>query len=626
MCGIVGIIGPRSKEKREIVVQEMNKAIYHRGPDEAGFFSDNYCTLAMRRLSIIDLKTGNQPLYSDCGKFLIFFNGEIYNFLELRDLLIKKGCVFKSNSDTEVVVNFYKYLGKEMLSQLHGMFAFCIYNFENKSFFFARDRFGEKPFYYFSYDKEFVFSSEVKSLLGSKVFTPKLNKSKLGSYIRLSYVDEPYTLIENVFTLPPGNYLELSSNNKIVTGSYVSHDPAPDNSIKSLEEAAEYIKPFFQSSVQKQMISSDVPIGAFLSGGIDSSSVVATMAKLSPTPIKTFTVKFQTKGYDESSIARKVATKFNTQHHQITVENSQFREEQFWRILDHVGLPFPDSSAIPTDIVTSEIAKHVKVALSGDGGDELFGGYTVFDWISKVHNLSHIPKPFTSFSKWGISHLNQYLNNNKLRQLIKGLKLSNYDIPLLIQETHALFDIEEINELFDGDLDYPIFKAYDPQKSLLRNTMVYRSIYDLPLDMLIKVDRMSMANSLEVRSPFLDPILYQASCNIPDKFLRNNGLGKLVIRKMMEKELPSEVFNHPKSGFSIPLHDFRNDSFKKLAYELLLSPHMKEMFNIDTLNNILNRGLHQSIDDGGGSIYRKTHQLWSLMMLSGWIKKYNISI
>jgi asparagine synthase (glutamine-hydrolysing) len=156
--------------------------------------------------------------------------------------------------------------------------------------------------------------------------------------------------------------------------------------------------------------------------------------------------------------------------------------------------------------------------------------------------------------------------------------------------------------------------------------MAYRTKFDLPLDMLIKVDRMSMANSLEVRSPFLDPILYQASLNIPDKFLRNKGLGKLVIRKMMEKELPSEVFNHPKSGFSIPLHDFRNDAFKSLAHELLLAPHMKEMFNINTLNDILNRGLHHSLDDGGGSIYRKTHQLWSLMMLSGWIKKYNISI
>lgn len=625
MCGIVGVISSGNKEEREISVQNMNNNIIHRGPDDDGFYSDELCSLAMRRLSIIDLKSGKQPLYSDCGKFLIFFNGEIYNYIELRDMLISLNCVFKTHSDTEVVVNLFKYFGKEMLNKLQGMFAFCIYNLEQKSFFFGRDMFGEKPLYYYKSNTSFVFSSEVKPLLSSNFFTPKLNKSKLGSYIRLSYVDEPYTLLENVYTLPPGHFLEISSDFTINAGSYVQSDFKPDSNIKTLDDASEYIKPYLESAVKKQMIS-DVPIGAFLSGGIDSSSVVAMMAKLSDKPIKTFTVKFQTKGYDESAIAKKVASKFNTDHHQIIVENSQFREEYFWKILDHVGLPFPDSSAIPTDIVTNEISKHVKVALSGDGGDEVFGGYTVFDWLSKIHTISKLPKTFINFINLGFTSLNQISNSNKIRQFIKVLKLSNYPIPKLIQETHALFDIEEIDELFDGNLDYPEFNDFDPNKSLLRNSMIYRTKYDLPLDMLIKVDRMSMANSLEVRSPFLDPLLFQASCKLPDKYLRNKGLGKLVIRKMMENELPNEVFNHPKSGFSIPLHDFRNSSFKKLANELLLAPYMIEMFNIETLKKILNRGLNDSIDNGSGSIYRKTHQLWSLMMLSGWIKKYNISI
>ena len=625
MCGIVGIINSGSKVERELAVQDMNNCIIHRGPDDDGFYSDDFCTLAMRRLSIIDLKSGKQPLYSQCGRYLIFFNGEIYNFLELKDLLISHNCKFKTNSDTEVIVNLYAFFGKEMLTKLHGMFAFCIYDLHNQSYFFARDRFGEKPFYYYKNDKLFIFSSEIKSLLNSKKINPKLNKTKLGSYLRLTYVHEPFTLIEDVYTLPPGHFLEINSDFNINTEAYTQINYKVDSNIKTLEDAAEFIRPSFESAVQKQMIS-DVPIGAFLSGGIDSSSVVAVMAKFSPKPIKTFTVKFQTKGYDESSIAKKVATKLNTEHFQIVVENSQFKEEQFWRILDHVGLPFPDSSAIPTDIVTSEIAKHVKVALSGDGGDEVFGGYTVFDWIHKIHKISNLPNSLRNFGTWSISNLNLQLNSNKLRQLLKVLKLSKYPIPKLIQETHALFDIDEVNELFNGELDYPFFNSYNPQNSLLRNSMLYRTQYDLPLDMLIKVDRMSMANSLEVRSPFLDPILHEQSCKLPDEFLRNKGLGKIVVRKMMEKDLPEEVFNHPKSGFSIPLHDFRNFAFHKLANELLLAPYMVELFNINTLKSILYNGLFESKDNGGGSIYRKTHQLWSLMMLSGWIKKYNISI
>ncbi|MHA8057428.1 asparagine synthase (glutamine-hydrolyzing) [Aquirufa nivalisilvae] len=625
MCGICGVISKKAKEDREVQVFGMNQAIYHRGLDDDGFFSNETCTLAMRRLAIIDLKTGKQPLYSDCGRYLIFFNGEIYNYKELKETLVALSCEFVSNSDTEVVVNLFKYFGKDMVSKLQGMFAFCIYDLVENSYFFARDRFGEKPFYYHFEDGNFIFSSEVKSLLASKSFVPKLNKSKLGSYLRLGYVDEPFTLIQHVYSLAPGCYLELTSDRQISIKSYAHTTYRPDKSIKSLEEASNFIRPYFEKAVQKQLVS-DVPIGAFLSGGIDSSSVVAMMAQLSDKPIQTFTVKFQTKGYDESKIARLVSERYHTDHHEIIVENSQFKEAQFWRILDHVGLPFPDSSAIPTDIVTGEISKYVKVALSGDGGDEVFGGYTVFDWLSKLRLMSYVPLGLRSLGQWGISTLNHGLNNNKLRQLTKVLKISGLPIPRLIQETHALFDSSELEELCQGQLDYPEYEDYQIEDSLLRNAMRYRVKYDLPLDMLIKVDRMSMANSLEVRSPFLDPVLFEASCALPDQFLRNKGLGKLVIRKMMENSLPEEVFNHPKSGFSIPLHDFRNKEFKSLAKELLFTPYMVELFERESLEKVLLSGITETKDNGSGSIYRKTHQLWSLMMLSGWIKRFEVSI
>jgi len=628
MCGICGVLSTKvDQSERESAVQNMNNSIIHRGPDEDGFFSDDLCTLAMRRLSIIDLSTGKQPLYSDCGRYLIFFNGEIYNYKELRDSLIADSYTFKTTSDTEVIVNLYKREGSSMLPKLQGMFALCIYDQEAKKFFIARDRFGEKPFYYYHDTTKIVFSSEIASLLSAKLFTPVLNRERLGSYLRLGYVQEPDTLIRNVFSLPPGSYMELNADLTFKVHLYTQIEYKPDNNIKTIDDAAVFIKPYFENAVKKQLVS-DVPVGAFLSGGIDSSSVVAMMAKYTDKPVQTFTVKFQTKSYDESKIAKAVSDKLGTFHREIEVENSQFTEAQFWRILNHIGLPFPDSSAIPTDFVTGEIAKFVKVALSGDGGDEVFGGYTVFDWIAKVHSFGKVPDLLRRPSGEILDLLNRsFFNSNKLRQLGKVLRIAGLPLGRLIQETHALIDNEEARSLFKNVvLDYPEFENFNPSDSLLRNAMRYRIQYDLPLDMLIKVDRMSMANSLEVRCPFLDPVLFDASCRLPDNFLRNKGIGKAVIRKMMENELPSEVFNHPKSGFSIPLHDFRNEEFKKLAKSLLGTKIMQELFWDKSLNAILDAGLTESKDNASGSIYRKTHQLWSLMMLSGWISLYNIEV
>lgn len=627
MCGICGIISPRiDKSDREQRLTKMNEAIFHRGPDELGFFSNKNCSLAMRRLSIIDLNTGKQPLYSSDKRFLIFFNGEIYNYRELKLGLLKKGYVFTTSSDTEVVVNLYAEYGKEGVVKLEGMFAFCIYDQQENSYFFARDRFGEKPFYYNLTNGCMLFSSEIASLLSGNLFTPRLNHDQLGSYIRLGYVAEPNTLIKDVFALPAGHWMFLDREFNIKVENYFHIRYTPDPAIKSLEDAACFIKPHFENAVRKQMIS-DVPIGSFLSGGVDSSSVVAVMSKLAGKPIKTFTVKFQTKGYDESQIAKKVAERYNTEHHEIVVSNSQFAEEQFWRILDHVGLPFPDSSAIPTDMVTREIAKYVKVALSGDGGDEVFGGYTVFDWLRKMRNFGAIPASVRNGLKTLIQGTNRtLLNNNKLRQLSKVLSIAGQPLGRMIQETHALIDSEEFRALMRKEGEYIEVIDFDPADSLLRSAMRYRIKYDLTLDMLIKVDRMSMANSLEVRSPFLDPLLFDASCRLPDRFLRSGGIGKLVVREMMKTDLPVEVFNHPKSGFSIPMHDFRNKAFIQLAYDLLHKSYMQNIFSKEAITNILYAGTTDSADSASGSIYRKTHQLWSLMMLSGWIEKYKIEL
>lgn len=627
MCGLSGIIGANfDKVKREAFVRQMNKAIFYRGPDDEGFYSDLFCTLAMRRLSIIDLNDGNQPLYSADKRYLIFFNGEIYNYKVLSQDLEKHGISLSTQSDTEVIVNLFSLYGKKMLNMLHGMFAFCIYDLKEKKFFFARDRFGEKPFFYYYYDQQLTFSSELSALLTCDHIKAVLNKTKLNHYLALGYVKEPETLVKNVFTIPPGYYMEFDLKRGIHTEAFFSVSYKPDLSIKTLPDAANFIKPYFEQAVEKQLVS-DVPVGAFLSGGIDSSSVVATMKKYAKEPFQTFTVRFKNASYDESPVAREVAKKIGTIHNEIIVENNGFSEELFWRILEHVGHPFPDSSAIPTDLVTKEIAKHVKVALSGDGGDEVFGGYTLFDWVPKIARAKFIPGVINDLFQGIIQVVNSnVIDNNKLRQLKKMLEISKLPIDKIIQETQSLFTTNEIVDISKQKDQISLFSEYDEKFSLLRNTMLYRVKYDLPLDMLIKVDRMSMANSLEVRSPFLDPILFEASCKLPDQFLRNNGVGKLVIREMMKDELPQSVFNHPKSGFSIPLHDFKNEEFKRLANDLLSQPYMIQLFHENELDRIKKLGLENEKDSSSGSVYRVTHQLWSLMMLSGWIKFFSIEI
>jgi asparagine synthase (glutamine-hydrolysing) len=627
MCGICGIIGHTlSKSDRDETVQMMNDSIMHRGPDEDGFFSDNDCSLAMRRLSIIDLNTGKQPIYGNLKTALIFFNGEIYNYKELKIILLEKDVVFNTTSDTEIIINLYEHFGTLMLTMLKGMFAFCIYDIEKKEYFFARDRFGEKPFYYYQNGSDFFFSSEIRSLLVSDKVPRKLNRSLLGVYLSRNYVPEPYTLFQDILSLPPGNFL-LFQNGQTTVSPYFEVEYKKNNAIKTMEDATDYIEPFLKNAVKRQMIS-DVPIGAFLSGGIDSSTVVALMQQFSDKPIKTFNVKFQTKGYDESKIAKRVAEKVGTEHYEIVVENNTFSREQFWKILRQVGVPFSDSSAIPTDIVTNVISKHVKVALSGDGGDELFAGYEMFDWTSSLHQLKNVPLLLRRSGVLAIRSINNIgLGNNATRRISKALQISELNTINLLQETHAMFDKKELSHIYTGNVEFiDQLPAEWNRWSTLRKAMYYRIKYDLPLDMLIKVDRMSMSNSLEVRTPFLDPDLFEASATLPDRFLRTKGIGKLVIRKLMENDIPAEVFDHPKAGFSIPLHDFKNKEFRGLAEELLNEPYMHELFNMEAVNAIMKSGLNDTKDSATGTIYRKTHQLWSLMMLSGWIQMYNVEI
>ena len=630
MCGIAGIIDLDrilSLSERQIRVKEMNNKIIHRGPDGEGSYNDAYCSLAMRRLSIIDLYNGDQPLWNEDRSICVFMNGEIYNFPEIKTELAKKGHIFYTNSDTEVVAHLYEEHGVELATYLKGMFTICLYDLKQGIWHFFRDRFGEKPLFYFKSRKYLSFSSEISSLLCDHNVPRHLNRRALPYYLTNTFVPEPDTLLTGVYTLPPGHRMSFKDGDLNIQ-QYFEVDYKNDSALGSINECIEFLSPVLENAVRRQMIS-DVPIGAFLSGGIDSSTVVAHMQEFSSKPVQTFTVRFEDAKYDESLIAREVANYLGTDHNEITIPNHTFSEDMFWKIIDHVGCPFPDSSAIPSYFITEKIRKYVTVALSGDGGDELFAGYPFYSWWGKVNKLRSVPGFIRNIAMQAISHSKTLQKQAHGRQLLRALQANKGTPTEIGARMSILFSPEEVKCLLGEDLsefrNLSKFPIQADQWSELRKAMYYRLIHDLPLDMLIKVDRMSMANSLEVRAPFLDPDLFDASCKIPDQFLIKNGKGKYIIRELMKKKLPPSVFNHPKSGFSIPLHHYMNKAFATLCDELILQNDvMLELFDKKWLRSFVNRGLRQKMDEML-TVYRVSHQLWSLLQLGGWIKHLNIT-
>ena len=642
MCGICGIIDQNqqlSSVERKGLVKAMNDALQHRGPDDSGYFSNEKGSVAMRRLSIIDLQGGKQPVQNSSKDITLVFNGELYNYRSLKQSLQKRGHVFRTASDTEVLVHMYEEFGVAMLPMLKGMFAFCIHDGRTGSYLLSRDRFGEKPLYYHWQDGLFSFSSEIKSLLQNSRIDRRLNPTALPYYLRTSLVPEPITLLEGVHSLLPGHYLTLD-NNGIKTAPYFKPDYRVDNNLKTEAEAEEFIRPYLEKAVLRQTVS-DVPVGAFLSGGIDSSTVVALLQKQSSSPVKTFNVRFEDQAYDESAIAKKVAQHCGTDHHEIFIPNLDFEESIFWKIIHHVGLPFRDSSAIPSYLVSQAIAKHVKVALSGDGGDELFGGYDLFQWYQKILRLKKWARPVRSAINTSLGLMQNTPGLNELsvvRQLKRGVNTSLepvVDVPIALNE---LFGQDKIDQLLKGGEavgvlsktdHYQLLKQYPESAkdwSPLRQIMYYRLRHTLPANMLVKVDRMSMANSLEVRAPFLDPDLFEAAAQLPDHLLINKGKGKYLLRKLMEKELPSEVFNHPKTGFNIPLYRYQNERFQQLAKRLLFDENpWPGFFNQTHLKEIFEKGINTKKNTATTSVFQSAHQLWMMMQLFGWAKEFKVS-
>lgn len=632
MCGINGfIIKPATINGfQETCIKQMNAAILHRGPDDSGFYlsDDKFVALGMQRLSIIDISTGAQPMYSEDKKIVIVFNGEIYNYLEIRSLLISKYALsFKTNSDTEVILKGYEIFGKEIFSQMNGMFALAIYDSRISKIIVVRDRTGEKPLYYFPRDNFFAFSSELKSL---KVFwknfsinKPEISRDALSLYFSLTYIPAPYTIYDGVFKLEPGCFLEIDVNDlSYIKTQYWNILPLKTEQLGNYSHAKKILKDLVYDSVEKRMIS-DVPYGAFLSGGVDSSIIVAVMADLKPNDrIKTFSIISSNKKFDESERSNAVSKHCKTEHFPIMLDLQDMLESIDSVILNY-DEPFADSSALPAFFVSKKTKQKVTVALTGDGGDEVFGGYNRY----KMSHYSRLYKtyiPSALHDRVIKPFLGEYkLNKDDRRLLFQAKKFVN---AVSASEYHNSTNIMclgfERNML--GDLFNPTWRA-NQYESLFQghynqvqdlNTLQKVRYLDLKIcldgDMLVKVDRASMLNSLECRPPFLDHRLIEFSYQLPDNFLISKGKTKRILKETFQDMLPKGLFNLTKSGFGIPVGDWlRQDLGNDLIYfsrkEFLQD---QGIFNVEIIEKLINDHLSGKSD--------ATFKVWTFYCFQKW--------
>lgn len=547
------------------------ESINHRGPDDSGMWSssDELVRLAHRRLAIIDLtETGHQPMLDSNREFVIVFNGEIYNFLKLRDSLSELGVQFRGHSDTEVLIEGYKIWGEALLTKLEGMFAFAIFDLKKNELFLARDIAGEKPLYFFNNGDKFHFGSEHKALriLSSSC---SINDKNLGEYLMRGYVSSSKTLVNKIYQLTPGSCLTLDCDSLAFNTKQYWKPPARSHKKKPITNLAPKLTDLLFSSVEKTLIS-DVPVGVLLSGGLDSSLITAIASRITPN-LKTFSVSFSDHlGFDESEHSRNISKHFKTDHLELNASN--ITAKKFEYLASNFDLPIGDTSVIPTYVLSEEVAKYCKVVLGGDGADELFGGYHRYAQIEKFHAYSmHLPKAIQTTL---VYLANQFPVGVKGRQWIKLLDNIAHN---QIRNPSIFFDLADQSNLlknFNGEINH-LFQddCFTFELGEIINSLAEIDFHNyLPNDILLKVDRSSMLHSLEVRAPFLckDIVEFSFEHLSSDKKIRN-GQKKYLLNEVAKKILPSDFEFHRKQGFSFPFNSMLkekewNELFKKYMY------------------------------------------------------------
>lgn len=613
MCGITGFL---SKQYKEPDLMAMALAIEKRGPDAEGFFfnAEDGIGLGHRRLSILDLsESANQPFYSSCDRFVIVFNGEIYNFREIRENILKEKIIeFRTKGDTEVVVEAYALWGKAFFDKLNGMFALAIWDRIGKELFFCRDRIGIKPLYFFQDQQNLAFSSEMKALrkLSSKPLT--INKKAIADFLYLGYVPTPFSIYNEVSKLPAGHYATLKEGCFKIKPYWQLQDQLKSDSIVDFAAAKVQLHELLLESIQRQMVA-DVPVGTFLSGGIDSSIVTAIAQSVSDKKVNTFSIGFKESKFNESQHARKIANYLGTHHHEFIL-SEQDAIEQIGKLIDVFDEPFADASAIPTLLVSEMARKHVKVALSGDGGDEQFLGYGMYNWAERLNRpwLRAMRRPIATLLKAsGASR------NIRAAGVFNYPDRSSLKSHIFSQEQH-LFSAAEICQLLvpgyrsGHKLEEDFFKlarALSPAEE----QALFDLQYYLPDNLLVKVDRASMFHSLEVRVPLLDHELVSFSLNL-DRRLKRKKESKRLLKAVLYDYIPESHFNRPKRGFSIPLAKWLKSD---LSYLFNTTLSDESVLEVGIVNVQVVRNLKKDFLNGKDYLFNR---LWALILLHKWAK------
>ncbi|WP_109832928.1 asparagine synthase (glutamine-hydrolyzing) [Reichenbachiella versicolor] len=621
MCGITGIWAFNEIGRFQLTnLDQATRSLEHRGPDNHGTFHDHFVGLGHRRLSIIDTSSaGHQPFSIMDGRYQMVFNGEIYNYRELRKDLEAKGISFSSDSDTEVLINLFIHEGKSCLGKLNGFFAFAVYDTIEKSLFIARDRVGIKPMLYYQDEFKFLFASEIQSIIAYGI-EPKVDQNVLHTYLQLNYTPAPYSMLAGVKKLMPGEYAEISDNG-VKIQKYYELPTSLGSYQGSYVESKKELKRRLELSVQRRMVA-DVPLGTFLSGGIDSSVITAVASKQTD-QLATFSIGFSdNKFFDETHYAESVARKFNTNHTTFKLSNDQIFSH-ISDIVDHLDEPFADSSAIPVYILCQETRKHVTVALSGDGADEIFSGYNKHAGWWKMENDSKFKAMVSLMAPFAklIPQSRSGKFSNIARQILKfskAMKMSHAErywfLATLSSSAEASALLKDKVESLDSQQWLTDFTSYQDMNDMLRAD----SHLVLTNDMLKKVDIMSMANSLEVRVPFLDHELVEFVFSLPQEMKINGSMRKRILQDTYRDLLPTELYKRPKKGFEMPLLDWLKTS---LASDLNSS-----IFNRDKIEDqsVFNweeiSALKQKLySNNPGDVHAK---VWAVYAFQKWYDKY----
>jgi len=638
MCGIAGFYhyGDTVSTIGEELLKSMGDALSHRGPDDEGLFIDGKAGLAHRRLSILDLSSrGHQPMADSSGRFWIVYNGEIYNFRDIRRELEKKGHLFSSSSDTEVILTAYREWGAECLTRFIGMFAFALWDREERILFMARDRLGVKPLFYYHHNGRFAFASELKALMKYPSLTCEIDVQSLFEYLVFQYVPEPRGIFQHTFKVLPGHYLTVSADGVREESYWDIFPVSKDAGILSENEYRKKLEELLDDSMRLRQVS-DVPVGVLLSGGIDSTVAAAFMQAQNSNPIKTFTVGFEEQYYNEAPYARKVAQYLGTEHFELYV-TPQHAFEVIEKLPDLYDEPYSDSSAIPTYLVSGLARQHVKVCLSGDGGDELFCGYNRYEAMKRMSSLaglpfskevsrllSRAPRPVMSIMERSAElllrkRLKTRMSPGRLREALHSISRHSKMSYLALVKIWGADEARRLTGNQDSSLQETLFCRALSEAQEIGEPECY-SLVDIKTylvgDILTKVDRASMAWGLEAREPLLDHRLVEFAVRLPHSLKSRQGRQKYLLKEVLYEKVPQSLIERPKQGFGIPVSQWLSNELKPLLLQYLDPVRIKREGILDP--SLVSESLQQHFNGVRDHGYR----IYNLLMFEMWYERH----